>query len=148
MQPLKLIFSLIILTASPAPPVTGSGVLDYQQSRPAELSSQSSNRQPSPITGKWRLEVHTQGGIRGLGIGDIFINAQGEILTTGASGECKGKLSEEGFKQIEQMVTSAKPTLWKTSYVHPDNPTGCCDQIKWLLSLSWDESNSLGRAYK
>lgn len=155
MQPLNSMSRFIILaaalflsvTAAPEPPATGSGVFDYQQTKSAELSPQTDKQQPIPTKGQWRLEVRTQGGINGLGIGDIFINAQGEVMTTGASGGCQGKLSEERLKQIEQMVTSAKLILWKTSYVHPDNPSGCCDQIKWSLSLSWNESSGLGRMY-
>ena len=160
MPPLRSISGFVISTAAlflfvavpTATPATGADVLDYQQSEPAGLSSQPSNQELAFAAGKWRLEVRTQGGIHGLGIGDISINAQGEILTRGASGECKGKLSEKGLKQVEQLVLSAKPALWKSQYVHPDNPAGCCDQIKWLLSLSWNESHGLpepglGRMY-
>lgn len=94
----------------------------------------------------WRLKLTSSGGISGRGGGEVTINSRGEVVSVrppagGRVGpSCAGKLRPSQLRALGRAVLSAKPAAWRTRYVDPQNPDGCCDQFSFQLELELNRS--------
>ncbi len=81
----------------------------------------------------WRVEIKTDGGFIGKGIGTYALNSDGKATVTPISGrECTFDMD---VAPIEKILAHAKPREWKDSYV-PEDP--CCDRVHY--ALTYDEA--------
>lgn len=77
-----------------------------------------------------RIELTSEGGISGRGVGGITID--GTTITAGdGRRECRGELTAQERDALAQRVRDAHPERWKT-----DEGTGHPDQIRYTLKLS------------
>jgi len=80
----------------------------------------------------WRVEIATSGGFAEQGQGSLTADADGKLILA----HCATTLTADDLKTLGQLVAKAKAEQWRTSYVRPENPTGCCDMIKTTLTLT------------
>jgi hypothetical protein len=87
----------------------------------------------------WVLTISTTGGFTGRGNGSITADAAGNIQT-GARfpPDCSAKLAAAELQPLASAVAESRPDSWTTSYTHPKNPSGCCDQFGYTLTLEFD----------
>jgi hypothetical protein len=92
--------------------------------------------QPAPPA-EWLLVVATEGGFMGMGKGGVEVRSSGEMFVSPYAGpRCEYRLAADDLERIDAAVRTSRPRLWKPRYVRADNPSGCCDQISWLLFLN------------
>ena len=104
----------------------------------------------SPVEDDWNIEITTDGGITGRGLGGVSITPR-SIEATDPGRTCKGELTAGERETLQRAIAGVRGT-WKPEYVKPDNPHGHADQIRYTLmvrrggesrSTSWfDESKS------
>jgi hypothetical protein len=95
----------------------------------ATACAASRNELPEP----WRVEVRTEGGFAGRGIGTFAIGSNGTVEVTTMQGKrCTFQASEEERRRFRELLTNARPEQWSASYVPPDP---CCDRIEYTLTL-------------
>ena len=81
----------------------------------------------------WRIEITTTGGFTGHGSGSLNVAADGTLIIKPG---CRLGLTAEDLKTLNELVEKAKPREWKSSYVTPTNPSGCCDMIGTTLTIT------------
>jgi hypothetical protein len=95
----------------------------------------------------WAIKITTSGGLSGVAEGGWTIDSKGNI----AAGRklkayephyayhlsCKGKLSEENLRKVNQLVSSVRPSEWSERYVNPQHPHGYDDGMGMLFELSY-----------
>ncbi|MGZ5443966.1 MAG: hypothetical protein ACXW5U_18045 [Thermoanaerobaculia bacterium] len=85
----------------------------------------------------WRVEVATDGGFVGRGIGTYALDSDATATARLMNGKgCTFTLSADELERFESILAKARPGRWKESYV-PENT--CCDRI--LYKLTWDEAD-------
>lgn len=83
--------------------------------------------------GPWRVEVATEGGLTGRGVGAFAISSDGQIEgRTMQQTVCRYAASEEELRRFRELVARAKPERWAASYVPEER---CCDRIEYTLTL-------------
>jgi hypothetical protein len=87
----------------------------------------------SPVTEPWHIEITTDGGFTGRGVGTASID------------------SDHAPAVLRRAVAGAKPQHWAREYVNPNMPHGAPDEVRYTLSLkdadheyvtSWRETAS------
>jgi hypothetical protein len=83
----------------------------------------------------WRVEVKTDGGFAGRGIGTYAIDSDGNAAARLMNGrECTFQISADG---VEALLANARPSEWKEDYL-PENK--CCDRVEY--TLTYDEAGA------
>lgn len=100
--------------------------------------------------GPWRIEVATEGGLAGRGVGTFAVASDGAIeVRTMQNTVCRYSASDEELRRFRELIAKAKPEQWAGSYVPAER---CCDRIQYTLTLeagpktttSWiDEPNPM-----
>jgi hypothetical protein len=81
----------------------------------------------------WSLHVTSSGGIAGKGAGSYSIDSAGEItVTTMMAKRCIYRATDAEMQRFRELLTNARPTSWKESYV-PEN--ACCDRFEYEMVL-------------
>ena len=84
----------------------------------------------------WRVEVKTDGGFAGRGIGTYALDSDAKATAVLMNGNaCTFTLSADELGRFESILARARPDRWKESYV-PENT--CCDRI--FYDLTYDEA--------
>jgi hypothetical protein len=83
----------------------------------------------------WKIEVTTEGGLTGRGLGSVVIEPPA-VEARDFNRGCQGSLDEREAQTLGSAVAAAKPSEWKTEYVRPENPHGYADMIRYTLSLT------------
>jgi hypothetical protein len=83
----------------------------------------------------WKLEVATEGGLAGRGLGSVVIEPPAVDARDFNRG-CKGSLDEREAHTLGSAVAAARPSEWKREYVRPENPHGYADMIRYTLTLT------------
>jgi len=111
----------------------------------AAAAAQQSGRQrsvahPVPLTGDWKIEITSAGGIAGGGNGGLIVSSDGALVITFGSTpqakRCSFQLTAEELRTVEAAARSARPAAWAECYSLADVSTHCCDLIRTTLSLS------------
>lgn len=85
----------------------------------------------------WRVEVATDGGFAGRGIGKYALDSAATATARLMNGtECTFALTTEELARFESILAQARPERWRESYVTENT---CCDRI--LYELIWDEAD-------
>jgi hypothetical protein len=87
------------------------------------------------MRGDWRVEVATEGGIAGKGLGSVAI-APPTVSARDLARSCDGTLADDEQARLASAAGAAKPEGWKSEYVRPENPHGYADQIRYTLTLT------------
>lgn len=74
------------------------------------------------MTSDWSIDVSTQGGIAGRGLGSVSLSSKGADFPNRDA--------------VARAVDAAAPEKWKSSYAVPGNPRGYADQILYKLTLT------------
>lgn len=74
--------------------------------------------------GGWRIEITTEGGMTGRGIGNATITPESVAKCDHAS--------------LDRALQNAMPSAWKREYREPSNPHGYADQILTTMTLKID----------
>lgn len=83
--------------------------------------------------GPWRVEVATEGGLTGRGVGAFAIASDGAIeVRTMQETVCRYTASEDELRRFRELVAQARPDAWAASYVPEER---CCDRIQYTLTL-------------
>lgn len=88
---------------------------------------------PRPV---WKLEIETDGGLTGRGVGNIRIDSDGRAHATTGADDCARTLLANRVGQVNRMVTRAMPAGWRKAYARADNPRGAADQVRYTLRLT------------
>lgn len=81
----------------------------------------------------WRVEIATDGGIAGRGIGTYAIDSDGLVSIVSMNGKlCEFRATDEELARIEQILGDARPDAWSDSYVPAER---CCDRIYYRLKI-------------
>jgi len=90
----------------------------------------------SKPAGPWRIEVRTEGGIAGKGVGTYAISSDGAISVVSMSGmKCSYRATPEELERIGLLLGAAHPETWKASYAPEDR---CCDRIQYTMTVEQD----------
>jgi hypothetical protein len=87
----------------------------------------------------WRIEVKTDGGFAGRGIGTYALGSDAKasaVLMNGSS--CTFTLSSDELARFEAILGKARPDRWAESYVTENT---CCDRI--LYDLAFTEADDV-----
>lgn len=88
-------------------------------------------------TRPWRVEVATDGGFTGRGIGTYALDSDATATARLMNGKgCTFTLSADELANFESILANARPDRWKESYV---TESTCCDRI--LYELTWDDAD-------
>jgi len=87
------------------------------------------------MRGDWRVEVATEGGITGKGLGSVDITPP-SVSARDFARSCNGTLDDHEQARLASAAGTAKPAGWKSEYVRPENPHGYADQIRYTLTLT------------
>jgi hypothetical protein len=83
--------------------------------------------------GPWRIEVKTEGGIAGKGVGTYAVSSDGAVSVVSMAGmKCSYRATEEELQRIGPLVAAAHPETWKDSYAPEDR---CCDRIQYTMTV-------------
>jgi len=111
----------------------------------ASASAQQSGRRrsvvhPAEVTGDWKIEITTQGGITGGGSGGLIVSSNGALtITLGSSPmakHCDYQLTAVELRSLDDVVRRARPSGWVECYSLADVNTHCCDLIRTTFTLS------------
>ena len=81
----------------------------------------------------WRVEVRTEGGIAGKGIGSYAVSSDGTIsVVSMARVACTFRATDEELDRIRTLLANAHPETWRASYAPEDR---CCDRIEYTLTV-------------
>jgi hypothetical protein len=81
----------------------------------------------------WRVEVKTEGGIAGKGIGSYAIASDGTIsVVSMARVACTYRATGEELERIRLLLANARPETWRPSYAPEER---CCDRIEYTLTV-------------
>ena len=81
----------------------------------------------------WRVEVATDGGLAGRGIGTYAIDSDGTITVVSMNGRsCEFRATDQELAHLTAILGAAKPDGWADSYVPQDR---CCDRIYYRLKI-------------
>jgi hypothetical protein len=83
----------------------------------------------------WKIEVATEGGLTGRGLGSVVI-APPAVDARDFQRSCKGTLEEGEAQTLASAVAAAKPSEWQKEYVRPENPRGYADMVRYTLTLT------------
>jgi hypothetical protein len=84
----------------------------------------------------WRVEVKTDGGFAGRGIGTYVLGSDASATAELMNGKgCTFTLSADELSRFESILATARPETWKESYVTENT---CCDRI--LYDLMYEEA--------
>ena len=72
----------------------------------------------------WRIEITTEGGFTGRGIGNATITPQSVASCDHAA--------------LDRALKDAKPSNWKHEYREPSNPHGYADQVLTTMTVTID----------
>ncbi len=84
----------------------------------------------------WRIEVTTEGGFTGRGLGAVTLSAQA-VRASDWNRSCEVEISDQERRELEHQIAAALECDWRV-YVLEDNPYGYADQIRYTITL--DES--------
>lgn len=89
----------------------------------------------------WRIEVRTEGGFAGRGIGTYAIDSDGRISVVKFNGQaCTYEASRDELRRVAKLLGKARPREWKPEYL-PENT--CCDRILYTMII--DEASVVTR---
>ena len=87
----------------------------------------------------WRVEVKTDGGFAGRGIGTYAVDSDADVTATLMNGSaCSFTLTADELEDFEIVLGRARPDRWRDSYV-PEST--CCDRI--LYDLTYDAAGDV-----
>lgn len=89
----------------------------------------------STMSRDWRIEVKTDGGFTGRGLGTVAVTFD-SVEAADLARSCNGAPSEKEREDLQREVSRATPASWKREYVRPENPYGYADQIRYTLTLT------------
>jgi len=81
----------------------------------------------------WSVEVSTDGGFTGRGIGRYAVDSEGRVRVKKMNGdECSFELTSDEVSDLETLLAKATPRKWRDSYVGENT---CCDRVFHSLVL-------------
>lgn len=87
----------------------------------------------------WRVEVKTDGGLAGRGIGTYALDSDAKVTAELMNGKaCSFAITADELERFETVLANARAERWKDSYVTENT---CCDRI--LYDLTYDEAGTL-----
>ena len=88
----------------------------------------------------WTLDVIQEGGFGG-NYQRVIIDQSGHLTVqpTAVAFDCHDTLSDADLLKLNNAVQRADAKSWLSSYVRPENPTGCCDQFHIKVVLTRTE---------
>jgi hypothetical protein len=87
--------------------------------------------------GPWRIEMKTEGGLTGGGVGDLVVRSSGSYALRRGSESCEGELSGAELQSLRSAVVDALAVPWKEGYVRTENPYGYADQVRYELTVTY-----------
>jgi hypothetical protein len=103
--------------------------------------------QPQPTVTDWTLTMTEEGGFA-YRYQRVTVDSKGSVsvVPNPRTAACSFTLSAAETQQLDALVTSARPASWAASYVRPENPSGCCDQIHTTAQLTRKEVDAAGHS--
>ncbi|HXG58534.1 MAG TPA: hypothetical protein VNL91_05900 [Thermoanaerobaculia bacterium] len=86
------------------------------------------------VDGGWRVEVKTEGGFAGTGVGSIRIDARSAEASDPAR-RCRQSLPNDDETMLRKSIERANISAWRAEYVRPENRDGYADQIRYTLTV-------------
>lgn len=91
---------------------------------------------PSAKQESWKVEIMTDGGITGKGLGSVQIDSSGHVVAAFMARHCDGQLTPEESAALSAAQAGAMPGSWRSSYATPGVPNGHPDEIHYSLVLT------------
>jgi hypothetical protein len=101
--------------------------------------------QPQPAVTGWTFTMTEEGGFA-YRYQRVTVDSKGSVsvVPNPRTAACSFTLSAAETQQLDALITGARPASWATSYVRPENPNGCCDQIHTTVQLIRKEADATG----
>ncbi|PYQ31733.1 MAG: hypothetical protein DMF56_01090 [Acidobacteria bacterium] len=95
----------------------------------------------------WSLDITEDGGA-GYRYHRVSLDSSGNVFVQPnlRSGACRYAIAESEGRELSDAVLTANAAAWSSSYVRPENPNGCCDQIHTVVRMSRNERGPDGAA--
>ena len=90
-----------------------------------------------PVITDWTIEITTEGGFTGGGVGGMTVSSDGTLtIVMGAAKKCTYRLSPGEVQSVTAAVSVTRPGTWMECYSLADVRTHCCDLVTTRLKLS------------
>jgi len=88
----------------------------------------------------WSLDITEDGGA-GYRYHRVSLDSSGNVFVQPnyRSGACRYAIADSEEHELSEAVLTANAAAWSSSYVRPENPNGCCDQIHTVVRMSRNE---------
>lgn len=88
----------------------------------------------------WSIDITEDGGAA-YRYHRVSLDSSGNVFVqpNPRSGACRYAVGESEAHELSNAVLNANAAAWSSSYVRPENPNGCCDQIHTVVRLSRNE---------
>ena len=92
----------------------------------------------------WRVEISTEGGLAGRGVGSYSIGSDGKATARLMDDRaCTWAVTAEPVRGVEELLAAARPWKWDESYVPAER---CCDRVHY--TLTYDDVKGVMRDLK
>jgi hypothetical protein len=103
--------------------------------------AQSGRQRPAtpsaPTVSDWKIEMTTDGGFAGIGVGGLTVSSDGSLtITLMSSKKCTYQLTAAELQSLNAAVNNARPGSWLECYSLADTRTHCCDLVRTTMTLS------------
>jgi hypothetical protein len=99
-------------------------------------ASKSSSEEKKMEQASWRVEVATEGGLAGRGLGSIQIASSGDATAADLARSCSARLDGAEVSSLAALVEKTRPSAWPEVAARPESPRGEFDQVRYTLTLS------------
>jgi hypothetical protein len=105
----------------------------------ATMNSGTTTTSPS-----WSIELSSEGGIAGRGVGGVAIDAS-RIEGRDMARSCSVTPTSAELERLQKAIEASDPKSWKPRYADPAAPNGHPDQI--LYRITWHPDGDAGTSY-
>jgi hypothetical protein len=103
-----------------------------------------------PQPNAWRIQLETQGGYSGSGLGTLSVTSRGDAVLEGRGFNRNQKV--DAGQALPSAVSAAHPETWHACYILPPaadgREDGCCDQFRYTLSIGVRGSSGQKQIYR
>lgn len=132
-------FGLALIASLTLPAAAQSNQVRRRASTPPQAPA------TSPVSvAPWTIEITTDGGFDGRGIGALKLTSDGKLVVTPprVNRTCTYQLTPAELQPIANLVAAADARQWLASYADASNPHGCCDMTHTRLTLTRQENGA------
>ena len=91
----------------------------------------------TPAVSDWKIEIKTDGGFAGIGVGGLTVSSDGTLtITLMSSKKCTYQLTASELQSVSAAVNNARPAAWLECYSFADVKSHCCDLVRTTMTLS------------